>query len=117
MPSIRERTVLAAGGQTVNMLAGNQFEFIRAPSRVQVFGIQDSTGAAGVGELEVFFGQELELPQARPNLLAFGPTIPNDLLLDDFAAPGDRLVVRATETGGALGATLAVLVKIDPVPM
>jgi hypothetical protein len=117
MPTIRVTTALAAGGTNPNMLAGSQFEFLRAPARVQIYAIQDSTGAAGVGEIEVFFGQEIELPQARPNLAALGPVIPNDLVVDDFGAPQDRLVVRAIETGGALGATLTVLVKIDPIPM
>lgn len=115
MPSIRVTTLLAAGGVNVNLLTGNQFEFLGQNARVQVFAIDDSGGLGGVAEVEVFFGSELQFPQARPNVAALGPVIPNDLIVDDFGAAGDRLVVRGTETGGALGATLTVLVKIDPI--
>lgn len=115
MPTIRARAVLGVGGVNANLLAGNQFEFLGQNARVQVFAIQDSTGLAGVAELEVFFGSELQFPQSRVNLVATGPTVPDDLVVDDFGAAGDRLVVRGTETGGALGATLVVLVKIDPI--
>lgn len=115
MPTIRARAVLVAGGVNANLLAGNQFEFLGQNARVQVFAIQDSTGAAGVAEFEIFFGSELQFPQSRVNLVASGPTVPDDLIVDDFGAAGDRIVVRATETGGALGATAVALVKIDPV--
>ncbi len=114
MPTIRRRAVLAAGGVNANVLAGSQFEFLGADSQVQIYAIQDSTGAGGVGEVEVFFGQELQYPQDRVNLKATGPDVPDDSIVDDIGAQSDRLVVRATETGGALGATVVVLVKINP---
>lgn len=117
MPTIRNVTVLAAGAQNANVLTGSQFEFLGAPSRIQIYAIQDSTGAAGVGEVEIFFGQELEFSQSPTNIKAAGPDIPDDLLIDDFGAGGDRLVVRVTETGGALGVTVNTLVKITPIPV
>jgi len=113
-PTIRATTTLVAGGVDANMLTGSQFEFLSQNSRVQVFGI-DTSAVAGVGELEIFFGSEIQLPQVQPNIAAAGPIVPDDLLVDDFGAAGDRLVVRATETGGALGTTLNVMVKIDPI--
>jgi len=116
MPTIRRRAVLTAGGVNANLLAGSQFEFLQTDSQVQVYAIQDSTGLAGVGEVEVFFGQEIEFVQDRVNLAALGPVIPNDLIVDDIGADRDRLIVRATETGGALGATVVALVKITPLP-
>ena len=117
MPSIRTVNAVAAGGLVANVLAGNQFEFLRAPARVQVYAVQDSGGAAGTANVEVFFGQELEFPAAQPNVAALGPVVPNDLIVDDIGAPGDRLVVRVTETLGVAGATVNVLVKIDPIAM
>lgn len=116
MPTIRRRSVLGAGGVDANMLAGTQFEFLQVDSQVQVYAIQDSTGLAGVVELEVFFGQEIEFIQSRVNLKATGPDIPDDLIVDDMGADRDRLIVRATESGGAFGATAVVLVKITPAP-
>ena len=114
MPTIRNVSVLVAGGGDPNVLTGSQFEFLGTVSRVQVYAIQDSGGAAGVGELEIFFGQELQFSRSPINVKSNGPTIPDDLLIDDFGALGDRLVIRLSETGGALGATINTLVKITP---
>jgi len=115
MPTIRNVTALAAGAQVANVLTGSQFEFLGAISRVQVYAIDDSGGAGGVGEVEIFFGQELQFTQSPVNIKAAGPNVPDDLLIDDFGALGDRLVIRVSETGGAAGATLNTLVKITPV--
>ena len=117
MPTIRKVTPLVAGGSNNNVLSGSQFEFLGAPSRVQIYAIQDTGGLGGVGEVEVFFGQELQYSQNPVNVKAAGPTIPDDLLVDDFGAAGDRLVVSVSETGGALGVTINTLVKITPIPV
>ncbi len=116
-PTIRSVTVQGAGTTTPNVLTGSQFEFLGVPARIQVYAIQDTTGAAGVGEVEIFFGQELQLSQSPVNLKAAGPEVPEDLVIDDFGAGGDRLVVRLTETGGAAAATINTLVKITPIPL
>jgi len=117
MPTIRNVTALAAGAQVANVLTGSQFEFLGAPSRVQVYAIDDTAGAGGVSEVEIFFGQELEFSQSPVNVKAAGPDVPDDLLIDDFGAGGDRLVVRVTETGGALASIVNTLVKITPIPV
>ena len=116
MPTIRTVTVQATGTTTPNVLTGSQFEFLGVPSRIQIYAVQDTGGGAGVGEVEVFFGQELQFSQSPVNLKTFGPEVPEDLLVDDFGAGGDRLVVRVTETGGAAAATVNILVKITPMP-
>ncbi len=112
MPTIRTTNTLLAGATVGNVVAGNQFEFIQAPSRVQVWAVHEGVG---IGEVEVFFGQELQLPQAMANkVTAGGPNINTDLLVDDFAAPGDRLVIRIVESAGAAPVDVRVLVKITP---
>lgn len=119
MPSIKTTTTVAAGGVNANVLAGSQFEFIRAPSRVQIYIVAD-TVATAVPEAEIFFGQEIELPQAVVGLVltaGTGPAVPDDLVVDDVAAPNDRLVVRLLETGGLAAAIIRVLVKITPLPI
>ena len=84
------------------------------PTRIQIYGTQDP---ADLATMEVFFGQELEL---SPSLIPFalnagqGPLVPDDLLLDDVAAPGDRLVIRLVETGAANPAVTRVLVVLPP---
>jgi len=125
MPTIRFQEVILAGGTVGNALAGNQFEFLGAPSVVQVFAVNDIGGGAapgtfGVSEIEVFFGQEIQLPQSilgdSANAGEF-PKVPDDELVNDVGAPGDRLVVRLVETGGALNVRINGMVKITPIPM
>ena len=118
MPTIRNTTTVAAGLVNGNILQGSQFEFLGAPSRIQIYAQEDTTGANGVAELEVFFGQELELAQTRINGRDGNDVrVPDDLLLDDIGAAGDRLVLRATETGGVNAAVFVTQVKITPIPM
>jgi len=115
MPTIKVHGVLAAGGVEPNIIQGNQFEFLMRPSRVQVYARQDQT-AAGVGEIEVFLSQTLELPQARVTSSApEGINVNTDLLVDTFGDMGDRIVVRLVETGGLAASEIDVMVVIVPV--
>jgi len=114
VPTIRRSETVAIGGQVANVLAGSQFEFLARPSVVQVFATQDP---ADLGEIEVFFGQELQLPQSPVGVATaagVGPNVPDDEIVNDIGAPGDRLVVRLVETGGAATAIVRVMVKITP---
>ncbi len=118
MPTIKNVTTVAAGLVNPNVLAGSQFEFLGAPSRVQIYGQEDTSGTNGVAEVEVFFGQELELSQSRLNGRdGVDVRVPDDLLIDDIGAAGDRLVVRLVETGGVNPAVFVTQVKITPIPM
>lgn len=114
MPTIRVSSTVPVGGTVPNVLAGSQFEFLARPSIVQVFAVQDP---ADLAEIEVFFGQELQLPQSPVTAVAaagLGPNVPDDEIVNDIGAPGDRLVVRLVETGGALTAAVRTMVKITP---
>lgn len=114
MPTIRVAQIVPIGGTVANVLAGSQFEFLARPSVVQVFAAQDP---ADLGEIEVFFGQELQLPQSPiqyAQAAGEGPLVPQDELVNDIGAPGDRLVVRLVETGGVNTAVTRVMVKISP---
>jgi hypothetical protein len=113
MPTIRVSSVVPIGGSVPNVLAGSQFEFLARPSIVQVFCVQD---AGDFGEIEVFFGQELQLPGSpiTQTTAGEGPRVPDDEIVNDIGAPGDRLVVRLVETGGAATAIVRTMVKITP---
>lgn len=114
MPTIPFSVTVPIGGVIQNALAGSQFEFLARPSRVQVFLTQDP---ADLAEAEIFFGQEIEAPSApitEATAAGQGPIVPDDLLVDDFGAPGDRLIVRLTETGGVAVALVRGRVKITP---
>ena len=103
MPSFRTVTTLVANETDPNIMAGSQFEFMARPTRVQVYSLAEAGDAVSV---EVFFGQELQLARSPLNVGAAagaGPVVPDDLLVDDIAAPQDRLVIAMTETAGAAG--------------
>lgn len=113
MPTIGVSSVVGIGGTIANVLAGSQFEFLARPSVVQVFAVQD---LGDLAEIEVFFGQELQLPQnpVKQFTAGFGPNVPDHEMVNDIGAPGDRLVVRLVETGGIATATVRTMVKITP---
>jgi len=113
MPTARFSNTLAANEVVNNIMAGSQFEFVGRPSRIQIYSVAD---LADIVQLEAFFGQELQAsPSNLPQVTAgTGPTVPDSLLVDDIAAPGDRITVRLTETAGAAGITRSMIV-ITPV--
>ena len=114
MPTIPFSVTVPIGGTVANALAGNQFEFLARPSRVQLYITQDP---GDLGNVEMFFGQEIEATDApirTATAAGEGPIVPDDLLVDDIGAPGDRLVVRLTETGAAAVAIVRGIVKITP---
>jgi hypothetical protein len=114
MPTIRNSIDTGVGGTVANVLAGSQFEFLARPSIVQVYATQDP---ADLAEIEVFFGQELQSPQAPVSYAlnaGEGPIVPNDEIVSDIGAPGDRIVIRVVETGGAATAIVRTMVKITP---
>lgn len=115
MPAQRFQVTVAAGGVNPNIIAGSQFEFLGVPSRIQIYAIGDPA-AAGPYNLEVFFGQSLELADGPGPIgaAAVGPVVPDDLVLDDVGGAGDRLVIRVSETGGAAAAIVRVLVVFTP---
>jgi len=116
MPAQRFQVTVAAGGVNPNIIAGSQFEFLGVPSRIQIYCIGDPQPASGPYNLEVFFGQSLELADGPgPNgAVAVGPVVPDDLVLDDVGGAGDRLVIRVSETGGVNPAIVRVLVVFTP---
>lgn len=118
MPSQRFVTTVAAGTTVGNIMAGSQFEFIGVPARIQIYQVGDPA-AAGPYNSEVFFGQELELADGPGpiGVAAIGPAVPDDLVLDDVAAPGDRLIIRLTETAGAAAAIVRTLVVLTPISL
>lgn len=115
MPTQRFATTLAAGAINANIIAGSQFEFLGAITRVQIYQLGDI--GVGLYNSEVFFGQVLELADSPGPLgtVGTGPRVPDDLILDAIGAPGDRLVIRMTETGGAAIADVRTLVVLTPV--
>lgn len=114
MPTAKFTTVLGANEVNQNVMAGSQFEFMGRPTRIQIYAIADT---GDVVDIEVFFGQELQMAPAQLGTLAAttGPIVPDDLLVDDIAAPGDRITIRLTETAAVAATNVRTLVVLTPV--
>lgn len=101
MPSFSLLTSVPAGGQVANAFAGSAFEFLGRASRVQIASTVIAAGASEVtGTIQ--FGPEIQLEEGQLNserVAAAGPQFPDDLVVDDIAAPGDRLVFRLSNSG------------------
>ena len=114
MPTERRSIVLGAGATNNNILAGSIYEFMSRPTRV-IVASSSTLPTTGVG---VNFGSRtmsqvantLSPVQVAANL---GPVIPDDVIVDDIAMPGERIVI-ALQDGGA-GSTTRVLVQLTEV--
>lgn len=96
MPSYSISQDIAPATTEPNILAGTAFEF--AP-RDQKVAIALSTTLAGLGDISstVMFGADVQMEDGYVPVEAQvggGPVIPNNVVVDDVAAAGDRLVIR-----------------------
>jgi len=115
MPNFSLLVNVPAGGTLANAFAGSAFEFIGRPSRVAIAQTVIAAGASAVTST-IQFGPEVQLEEGQVNSergVAFGPQMPDDLVVDDVAAAGDRLVNRLTSTGAAFD--VRIKVRIIPV--
>jgi len=115
MPTVRFANTLGANEVVANIMAGSQFEFLGRPTRVQVYSLAEAGDAM---DMEIFFGQELELATSALNVGAaagLGPIVPDDLILDDVGAPGDRLTLRLVETAGVAASIARTMVVLTPI--
>jgi len=113
-PTAKFETTLGANAVEQNILAGSQFEFVSRPTQIQIYSINDPLDRV---DMEVFFGQELEVSPSPIDIaavIATGPIIPDNLILDDVAMPSDRITVRLTETAGMAATVNRTLVKFTP---
>jgi len=103
MPTIRVRNISAAGAITVFPLQGNQYEYLPFPARVE-FAIVGHDGATAdvieSARATVFSGSDI-LQQQGPitdksavTAQSQNAVYPDDFLLDDVAAAGERLSVQ-----------------------
>lgn len=109
MPVIQSSVSVAANSVNDNVVAGSQFEYLPYNARVN-FGFCGS--AAGL-LVDVFSGQDIVAESMAVNTQNRFPINPDDFVLADIAAAGDRLKVRVRNTtAGAL--TLFWSVNILP---
>lgn len=104
MPNFSLLTSVGAGATVANAFAGSAFEFIgRRPARVTIASTVIAAGASEVtGTIQ--FGPEVQLEEGQlgaERVVTAGPSMTDDVIVDDVAAPGDRLVYRLSNSGAA----------------
>lgn len=103
MPNFSVLTDFAAAGVVANVFAGSAYEFIGRPSRVAIAMTCDAAGLNGV-TATIQFGPEVQLEEGHipwEFIPSGGPRFPDNILVDDVAAAGDRLVGRVTNATAA----------------
>lgn len=96
MPMHQFATSIGAGAVNDNLVANTPVQFIERPSAVRIY---ITAEAAGESRLQVSIGSRLvmvESPVSRQNR---PPLVPDDLLIQDVAMPGEMLTLRGRNTG------------------
>lgn len=106
MPTIRKRNVLAAG-ETANVLSGDQYEFLPFNAVVEFAII--STQADSLAT--IYSGSDVLMQQAPITQSTDPIRYPDDFLVRDVAAAGERLNVQAQ---AVTAATVDTVVQITP---
>jgi len=124
MPTIRVRNIAAAGSTTVFPLQGNQYEYLPFNARVEFAIVGHDGGTGGViqnARATVFSGSDI-LQQQGPitdksavTAQSQDAVYPDDFLLDDVAAAGERLSVQLDiPADTTFDAVFDTVVKITP---
>ncbi|MCS6946953.1 MAG: hypothetical protein NZM12_04995 [Steroidobacteraceae bacterium] len=95
-----------------NLLAGNQYEFLPYDASIE-FGLVGDTNAADL-RVDVYSGQDVLLENGTISAANRVPVYPDDFLLTDVAAAGERIKVRVRNTAAA-ARTVFFQVRITPI--
>jgi hypothetical protein len=110
MPVITDRRSVAANAVVANVLSGSQYEFLPFDAVVE-FGL---TASAVALNATVTTGTDILMQDQEVSAQNRLPVYPDDFILSDVAAGGERLVVALRNTTGA-AITAFTAVKITPV--
>lgn len=100
---------IAANTTIANVIAGKSKEFVTEPSLVTV----SATGSAAGLMITLIIGEEIVIDDQDVGPGNRFPIVPDDVLAQGGAFPGDRIVVRMrNRTAGAL--TSWVRVDVEP---
>jgi hypothetical protein len=111
MPVIQKQVTFAAAGDNPNALTGSAFEFARMNELVSIGACASGAGAVF---MTITSGSDVILEESPVVTKAANawPIIPDEMYYSDFAASGDRLVVKLRATGAAV---VNVICQITPV--
>jgi len=101
---------IPANSTSANLLAGEKDEFVEEPSAVTLYALASAVGLKVI----LIVGSEVVIDDQEIGVGTTLPKIPDDLVGQGGAFPGDRITLKAhNTTAGAL--TLFGRVDIDPV--
>lgn len=112
MPIIQSNVSVALSSVNDNVLSGSQFEFLPYDAFLE-FGLAGDANAADL-RVDVFSGQDVLCEQLVPNAQNRIPVYPDDFILQDVAAAGERIKIRVRNTSAAAARTLNFSVRITP---
>jgi len=109
MPLIQQSISIPASGVNDNLIQGSQFEFLPYDAALRF-----ALNGSAIGLIaDVYSGQDVLAEQMSVNALNRVPINPDDFLLTDVAAGGERIKIRVRNTtAGALTVFYALIV--DP---
>ena len=108
---IRKTIAAAAAAGTYFPLQGSQYEYLLFNAYVEFAILQDGNTDANLAT--VFSGSDVLQEQSAIDVKATAPTYPDDFLLADAAAAGERLGVQITKVGTT--DPVSVAVRITPI--
>lgn len=110
MPLVQVTGSVAANATNDNVITGSQFEYLPYNATLE-FGLVGS--AAGL-LIDAYSGQDVLCESMAVSIQNRYPIYPDDYVLSDVAAAGERVKVRVrNSTGGAL--TYFVAIRITPI--
>jgi len=103
---------IAASSVVDNVLTGSQFEFLPRHSALE-FGLNGDANGADL-RVDVYSGSDVLMENASMSVQNRIPVYPDDYQLNDVAAAGERIKVRARNTSAAGARVLFFAVRITP---
>lgn len=113
MPVIQGSTSVALSSVNDNVLTGSQFEYLPFNAALE-FGLNGDANGADM-RVDVFSGQDILMENSPLNTRAVMPIVPDDYILNDVAAAGERLKIRVRNTSAAAARTIFWSVRITPI--
>lgn len=97
MPQFTDRRSLAAGQTADNIMDGSQWEFMPFDAYIEIGVVGDAASHEVL--MDVYSGQDVLAERNPISSAARFPVYPDDFTLTDYIAAGERLKIRANNTG------------------
>lgn len=110
MPTIRTTTTNLAANATAFPLQGNQYEYLPFNALVEFAVVANAAGILAT----VYSGSDVLQQAGAATVKATSPLYPDDFLLSDVAAAGERISVELRETAGVATTDIETVVRITP---